>query len=239
MDFCVLCWRRKYTKYYCRYHLGSGETRNNQQHHKRRLIRELNKRNIKIDTSLAKADYLSQLYKFTYKFSVKPSVALCGVKYPSLGVEAQARVIWAIASKYYPVSYLKLRQIDLQALTGKNELVTLITQALEERIGDATVKVGIDTATLELDATVWIPKVIELLARYESFQNLELIKVKPGPPRRYKEDTSLRKRLAARINELDLKGEKYTLEQLSKEFNLSSARICVLRKQVRHIRYDT
>ncbi|MBA6397670.1 hypothetical protein [Colwellia sp. BRX10-4] len=230
--FCVLCWRPRNTKYFCLEHLGSGKTRKLQQRHKRRLLSVLEEKVLCIIPTLEKPNYYSFLYECAYKLSVKPAVAIQGASYPSLGIRNQSKVIWGIASRYYPISYNKLNLLNIDLFMNKHELVGAIVQVLEDCDDVSSIKSSYTALSIDLDAQVWIPNVVELLARHESFMAVNEVSVKPGPRQRTNEDKKLREKLVARINTFNSKGQEYTLAQLGNEFNLSPARVCVLRKQL-------
>lgn len=226
--FCVVCWRPTYTKYYCREHLGSGETRIKQQNHKRRLINALASKGILLDNKLPRDRYLPTLRDSVYKLGKKPEISLEGLSYPALGFKSQATQILKISSRDYPTAYLKINALKKQDFDNKRQYVL----AISETLGDRNVAFEIDG--IDLDAQVWVPNIVKMLARYEVFTNL-IDQPKPlrsGPRKGYNEDIELRNNLATRINKLNADGSKYTLCQLANEFGLSKPRICLLRKQL-------
>jgi hypothetical protein len=232
MVFCTLCWRTPNTKYFCKEHLGSGETRKLQQKHKRRTLAELKKRGIYIDNKLEKSKYYSRLYNSLYKMSYPPSFVLKKISYPLVGVESLARMILNITSLYYPLSFTRLKNIDFSMVKNKYEFSDSIVKALEPRSGNSNIKAYFINPTFNLDDEVWVPILIEMLARYEAFMNINEKEIRPGPPKKTNEDKEIRRNLADRIYELNANNTPYTLKQLSIEFHLSMARISVLRKEL-------
>jgi hypothetical protein len=239
--FCVFCWRaisstgvrKGRTKYFCNHHKASEDNKLNHEQQKRWLISSLELNGVLLSSKLTKQEYYDTLSdKILSKLTVHPSITLDKFPYPSIGLLKQSTVIIDAVEWAYPITYKKLKHLKDEDPITKIDFAEKVISSLADKIELKRLPIRSIDLKIDKDAIVWIPLLIEMVARHEALMLVNEKKLRSGPPSGVLKDHDLRRELVRLVYYYRDKKLKPTQRELAKRLGKSKQRISVLMKEL-------
>ena len=241
---CALCWRETVVSrkrnfaasYFCIRHIAGGNTNSIHLADKRKLLKAVERKGFVVPDSLSRTEYYDHLYVLPYKFIIDPKTAFTSKVFPRYGTNNQIGFIVKIISVCYP------KVIERLKLSGSHEALALKTSDLtsftESFLSLIALQSGSQpiptflTRALDYSSELWAENLIEHVARYEAFAEINNFvsgfATRIGRP----PDETSRNDVETMASEMLKKTGKVKQKEIAEELNLSAARVSQLFKNI-------
>tara|TARA_R110001583_G_scaffold185085_5_gene345007 strand:+ start:1338 stop:2189 length:852 start_codon:yes stop_codon:yes gene_type:complete len=239
-NFCVFCWRSiantgkrlGRTQYFCSLHKSTGATKTAHENYKRRLYATLKLKKLAVDDKLPRHNRYTKIYENVLKLTISPSYALSRMTFTSLGIAKQSVAIFSLISWAYPLTYKKTKYLIGTTFKDKEDFADTLISALTTRDDQETLPIRSASLEVGKDAEIWIPLVIEMLARHEVFELISEMELRRGGTNRGK-DIELRNRIVAIVKEYKSQGIEPVQKEIAAKVGRTPQRVSVIYNELK------